>query len=277
MPPRIGDIDRWIEEGLTRYGRGEVDAALEAWENALTFDPDNAQANSYVDYVRQNYDLLTGAGAGDARTTPTDGELAGLPYPIGDGESADYQIEILSGELPPVSGGADPQAAVDGGGRRGLGDRRRGTSRGTAGDGRGGDQQEADHVAAGEQADRAAHPGAARERPRPREPDVHDRQRSRAARGPPAGRRRRRAGDRDRHLAHDLGRSTAARPGPSAPPPRNMAIELELDADEPPEPEAGLSFDDATREYQKGRPPTRDLDLSAARRASTRTTSTSRS
>lgn len=53
------DIDRLIDEGLNRYGAGDLDGAMLAWEEALAIDPDNAQANSYVDYVRLNYELLT--------------------------------------------------------------------------------------------------------------------------------------------------------------------------------------------------------------------------
>ena len=85
------DIDRLIEDGLTSYGEGDLDGALCAWERALKLDADNAQANSYVDYVRQNYDLLT-------RET-SDVNAAG-PFGIAEDES-DYQIEILVGEAAP--------------------------------------------------------------------------------------------------------------------------------------------------------------------------------
>ena len=33
------EIDRLIEEGLTRYGQGDLDGALAAWEQALAIDP----------------------------------------------------------------------------------------------------------------------------------------------------------------------------------------------------------------------------------------------
>ena len=39
------DIDRLIEEGLNRYGTGDLDGALLIWEQALAIDPDNAQAH----------------------------------------------------------------------------------------------------------------------------------------------------------------------------------------------------------------------------------------
>ena len=59
------EIDRLIEEGLLLYGQGELDSALMIWEQALSIDPDNPQANSYVDYVRMNYELLTNDVGGD--------------------------------------------------------------------------------------------------------------------------------------------------------------------------------------------------------------------
>ncbi len=81
------DIDQLIEEGLTLYGQGDLDGALLAWEHALAVDPENAQANSYVDYVRQNYDLLTGDATNDEQR---------VPFGLDDDP---YQIEILPGEL----------------------------------------------------------------------------------------------------------------------------------------------------------------------------------
>jgi hypothetical protein len=46
VPPAGSDIDRLIEEGLDRYGTGDLDGALLRWEEALALDPDNEQANS---------------------------------------------------------------------------------------------------------------------------------------------------------------------------------------------------------------------------------------
>ena len=92
------DIDALIEDGLTRYGRGDLDGALLVWEEALGIEPDNEQANSYVDYVRQNYDLLTGS------------ELisneAHAPFGIEDDE---YTVEIIEGA---VLAPATPKAAA---------------------------------------------------------------------------------------------------------------------------------------------------------------------
>jgi len=87
MPRGVTEIDRLIEQGLTLYGEGDLDGALLLWERVLVIDPENPQANSYVEYVRMNYELLTG----DSNT-----EDSG-PFGIGDGEP-EYQIEILPGE-----------------------------------------------------------------------------------------------------------------------------------------------------------------------------------
>jgi tetratricopeptide (TPR) repeat protein len=59
--PEVRDIHQLIEEGLNRFGAGDLDGALLSWEEALALDPDNPQANSYVDYVRLNYEVVAGA------------------------------------------------------------------------------------------------------------------------------------------------------------------------------------------------------------------------
>ncbi|HEY4239914.1 MAG TPA: hypothetical protein VGM88_08870, partial [Kofleriaceae bacterium] len=82
------DIDLMIEDGLSRYGRGDLDGALDVWEEVLAIDPGNEQAASYVDYVRHNYDMLTGeAEAADE---------SGSPYAIDDDE---YLVEISEGRM----------------------------------------------------------------------------------------------------------------------------------------------------------------------------------
>jgi len=81
------DIDALIEDGLSRYGVGDLDGALQVWEQVLALEPDNPQANSYVDYVRLNYELLTSAAEGD-----------GAPFPL-DNDEPEYLIEILPGEI----------------------------------------------------------------------------------------------------------------------------------------------------------------------------------
>jgi len=84
------DLDRLIEEGLSLYGQGDLDGALLVWEQVLSVDPENAQANSYVDYVRMNYELLT-SDLGDEDAAPFGIAADGEP---------EYQIEIMPGEAP---------------------------------------------------------------------------------------------------------------------------------------------------------------------------------
>ena len=85
------ELDRLIEEGLTLYGQGDLDGALLIWEQVLSAEPENAQANSYVDYVRMNYELLT-SDLGD--------EDAG-PFGIAPDGEPEYLIEILPSETQP--------------------------------------------------------------------------------------------------------------------------------------------------------------------------------
>ncbi len=101
MAEESTELNRLIEEGLTLYGQGNLDGALLVWERVLTVDPDNAQANSYVDYVRQNYELLT-SDLGD--------EDAG-PFGIAADGEPEYQIEIVipgEGQTTPFTQPMDP-------------------------------------------------------------------------------------------------------------------------------------------------------------------------
>lgn len=47
-----------IERGLERYGRGELVAAIVEWESALKLDPANLRARQYIQYVRENFEVL---------------------------------------------------------------------------------------------------------------------------------------------------------------------------------------------------------------------------
>jgi len=96
MARDLPDIDRLIEEGLTLYGQGELDAALLAWERVLSIEPEHPQATSYVDYVRMNYELLTAETSGE--------DPHGAPFGIE--EEPEYLIEIVPGEL--IAGAAAP-------------------------------------------------------------------------------------------------------------------------------------------------------------------------
>ncbi len=97
MARELPEIDRLIEEGLTLYGQGNLDGALQVWEKALAIDPDNSQATSYVEYVRSNFELLTREVQGDRGGEPT-GE--NVPFGITEDEF-EYLIEIQPGELKP--------------------------------------------------------------------------------------------------------------------------------------------------------------------------------
>jgi len=105
-------VDRLVEQGLERYGKGDLDGALLAWENALALRPDEPRALGYVDYVRAHYDLLRGGG-GDAA-------LSELAVPCGleslDDE-ADYEIEVSGAEpaapAPPDEARAKVEAYID--------------------------------------------------------------------------------------------------------------------------------------------------------------------
>ena len=105
MAREVPEIDRLIEEGLTLYGQGDLDGALARWEKALVIDPDNPQANSYVDYVRQNYDLLTAE-------TATVSTAEGAPFGIADDEP-EYQIEIQPGEIKATDAEVGPPMFMD--------------------------------------------------------------------------------------------------------------------------------------------------------------------
>lgn len=77
-------VERLIEDGLIRYGGGDLAGALAAWERALIQDPGNLQAVGYIDYVRQVFEQLN---------RPTRDELV-VPFGLGHGDAPDYQIEI---------------------------------------------------------------------------------------------------------------------------------------------------------------------------------------
>jgi len=100
MVRRDTEIDRLIEEGLGRYGEGDLEGALRLWERALVLDPSNAPAGSYVDYVRTNYELLT---------APGNTEHSG-PFGISEDEP-DYQIEVSPAE--PVDPAPAPASYKD--------------------------------------------------------------------------------------------------------------------------------------------------------------------
>jgi hypothetical protein len=101
----LPEIDRLIEEGLSEYGQGNLDSALDLWEQALEIDPGNDQATSYVEYVRQNYELLVGEVSGHQESPA---------FAISDDEE-EYQIEILPGELEAMTAIPSPVDPADDG------------------------------------------------------------------------------------------------------------------------------------------------------------------
>ena len=89
----MGDspVERLIDQGLERYGKGDLDGALVAWESALALAPDDARAAGYVEYVRGHYDLLRGQGGAESGS-----ELA-VPFGLAELHDSDrYEIEISS-------------------------------------------------------------------------------------------------------------------------------------------------------------------------------------
>ena len=101
------DIERMIERGLQLYGVGEVDGALAVWEQALALDPEDVRAAAYVDYVRENYEML----ASTSRITEDD-----VPFGLGavPGDPADdYEIEVTAAPGSFGRAAAAPVAPVE--------------------------------------------------------------------------------------------------------------------------------------------------------------------
>jgi hypothetical protein len=87
------DIDALVARGLDRYRAGDIDGALAMWERALAAAPDDPRALGYVDYVRQNYDELSG-GSG----SPMSEQL--IPFGLSRGDDDEYEISITGGDAP---------------------------------------------------------------------------------------------------------------------------------------------------------------------------------
>jgi hypothetical protein len=97
------DVEKLIEDGLIRYGGGDLAGALATWERALIQDPSNLQAMGYVDYVRQVFEQLN---------RPTRDELM-VPFGLGHGDAPDYQIDISP--EPPDDDALQPSSALQDG------------------------------------------------------------------------------------------------------------------------------------------------------------------
>ena len=86
-----------IDRGLERYGAGELDGAITEWEHALALDPENARASEYVDYVRENYDLLQERM--EVVREMSDANELDVPFgleSVGDGDAYDM-VEVFGG------------------------------------------------------------------------------------------------------------------------------------------------------------------------------------
>jgi hypothetical protein len=83
-------IDGLIEQGLDRYGSGDLEGALAAWEGVLALQPDEPRARGYVEYVRANYELLTGSGDHAASELTVPFGLTSLD------DDAAYDVEIAA-------------------------------------------------------------------------------------------------------------------------------------------------------------------------------------
>src|SRR5437016_14570064 len=58
-PPKdVRSVAERVERGLERYGRGELVAAIVEWEAALKLEPSNLRARQYIQYVRENFEVL---------------------------------------------------------------------------------------------------------------------------------------------------------------------------------------------------------------------------
>ena len=55
-------VRRCIDRGLARYGQGQLQAALEDWEEALSLDPDNKEAHTLIEFVQRK---ISAEGEGD--------------------------------------------------------------------------------------------------------------------------------------------------------------------------------------------------------------------
>src|SRR5262245_25919052 len=91
-----GPIDRLIDQGLERYGKGDLDGAIDSWQRVLSMVPNEARAAGYIAYVRSHYELLRGGGGAAASS-----ELA-VPFGLDELDAdAAYEIEI-SGDVQRV-------------------------------------------------------------------------------------------------------------------------------------------------------------------------------
>jgi hypothetical protein len=57
VPPASSEkVRRCIDRGLARYGRGDLRAAIGDWQEALSLDPGNKEANTLIEFVQRKLD-----------------------------------------------------------------------------------------------------------------------------------------------------------------------------------------------------------------------------
>ncbi len=92
-----------LDQGLTAYGLGNVDEALQAWHSVLDVDPGNDKAKEYIRFVEENW--------GPRQDRESESALAGEPYRPDEGSGEIAMPE----ELPEP--GQPPEPAGDGAAR----------------------------------------------------------------------------------------------------------------------------------------------------------------
>ena len=80
------DIRRLLDEGLSYYGLGRVEEALEVWRRVLLLDPANQRAREYIRFVQENWAPGT---AGNSK-----------PYRPDKGSDPTLEVAALSAQAP---------------------------------------------------------------------------------------------------------------------------------------------------------------------------------
>lgn len=104
-----------IERGLERYGTGDLLGALCDWEHALVLLPKSARASEYVQYVRENFEILDAEWRA-AKEMAARAAAMGPPCPdMGEDVTDAYDLVEVAFEPPtpiPVRALAPAPAAV---------------------------------------------------------------------------------------------------------------------------------------------------------------------
>jgi hypothetical protein len=115
-------VDPIIERGLDKYVGGDLLGAINEWERALAIDPACARATEYIQYVRDNFDLLNqqfAAARAGGQPVPglrddADTDGAGRPaLSSADGGDDDYAEVELDGRDARAPMGSPARTVVD--------------------------------------------------------------------------------------------------------------------------------------------------------------------